>query len=74
MQELFNDLKIRLAEIAHLGQSLAVLGWDQQTYMPSGGAVGRGNQMAILGKIAQEYSISPELGEIIEKLKKYLKR
>ena len=72
MKELFDDLKNRLAEIAHLGHSLAVLGWDQQTYMPSDGAAGRGDQMAILGKIIQEYSISPELGELISKLKEHL--
>ena len=72
MKELFNKLKESLAEISHLQNSAAVLGWDQQTYMPKNVAVARGNQLAILGKIIQEYSISPDLGEIIEKLKGYL--
>ena len=31
----------RTAEIRDLNAALAVLGWDQQVYMPSGAAAGR---------------------------------
>ena len=31
----------RCAEIRDLNAALAVLGWDQQVYMPSGAAAGR---------------------------------
>ena len=72
MSELLVKLKESLSEIVNLQNAAAVLGWDQQTYMPSGGAVSRGNQLAMLGKIAQEYAISPELGELISKLKEEL--
>ena len=32
------ELRHRLAEIGDLGAAGAVLGWDQATYMPAGGA------------------------------------
>ena len=48
MTEQFNKLKNLLGEIYDLNAALAVLGWDQQTYMPSGGAEERGNAMATL--------------------------
>jgi len=32
------ELKTRLAEVYDLNAAAAVLGWDQATYMPSGGA------------------------------------
>ncbi|MFC2064719.1 carboxypeptidase M32 [Chloroflexota bacterium] len=72
MKKLYSKLLQSLAEISHLQNSAAVLGWDQQTYMPKSGAESRGNQLAILGKIIQEYAISPGLGELLEKLKGFL--
>ena len=41
-------LKTRMARIARLGQIQSLLGWDQQTYMPPGGAAARGEQSAAL--------------------------
>ena len=49
----------------------ALLGWDQQTYMPPGGAEGRGNQLALLGRLIHERATSPELGKLLEDLKPY---
>ena len=67
MQELFNQLKDKLADISNLSRAMGLLGWDQQTYMPPAAAESRGDQLALLGKLAQEMSISPELGGKIEK-------
>ena len=72
MQELLNKLKDKLADISNLSRTIAVLGWDQQTYMPPAAAEGRGNQMALIGKLTQEMSISPELGKLIDDLKKFI--
>ena len=52
MQDKLNELKAILAEVSDLGKAEAILSWDQQTYMPRGGAEARGNQMGTLGKIA----------------------
>ena len=40
------ELERRLSEIADLGSAGAVLGWDQATYMPAGGAAGRSPRRA----------------------------
>jgi len=72
MKEQLNKLKEKLAEISNISRSIGLLGWDQQTYMPPAAAESRGNQMATLGKFAQEMSISPELGRIIDDLKRFL--
>jgi carboxypeptidase Taq len=71
MNKDFQELKARLADIADLNQAAALLGWEQQTYMPSGAAESRGNQQAIIGRLVQEWSTSPELGKLLERLKPY---
>ena len=62
------QLKERLAEIADLQGAVAVLEWDQQTYMPPGGAAGRAEQMATLHKLAHEKFIAPEIGALLADL------
>jgi carboxypeptidase Taq len=39
----------------------AVLGWDQQTYMPRGGAGFRGEQLALLAKLCHERATDPRI-------------
>jgi carboxypeptidase Taq len=69
MKKKIERLKTILAEISDLNYSSALLGWDQQTYMPSGGAEARGNQLALLGRLAHERSTSSELGRLLDELK-----
>lgn len=71
MEEKIQQLKTILAEIADLNYASALLGWDQQTYMPPGGAEGRGNQLALLGRLAHERGTSPELGKLLDELGPY---
>jgi carboxypeptidase Taq len=71
MKDKFAQLKTLAAEIVDLGQAAAVLAWDQQTNMPPGGAEARANQLAYLGKLAQEKAISPEIGKLLEVLLPY---
>jgi carboxypeptidase Taq len=71
MEEKLATLKTKLAEIVDLAGAGAILGWDQQTYMPPGAAEARGNQQAILGRVVQEWSTAPELGKLLEDLKPY---
>ncbi len=53
-------LETHLAEIKALSDAAALLGWDQQTYMPSGGADGRAAQMAALSFVIHEKMTGPE--------------
>ena len=68
MQDKLNELKTRLAEVADLNGAAAVLGWDQATYMPSGGAAARGRQMATLSGLAQEKFTDPAIGKLLDEL------
>jgi carboxypeptidase Taq len=47
-------LKTRLAQITDLESAAAVLSWDQQTYMPPGGAEARAEQLATLARLSHE--------------------
>jgi len=69
MSEKLDQLKETLGEVADLRNAAGLLGWDQQTYMPPGGAEARGNQLATLGKLAQIKFISPEVGKLLEDLR-----
>jgi carboxypeptidase Taq len=71
MKEKIQQLRTMLEEISDLNYASALLGWDQQTYMPPGGAEARGNQLALLGRLAHERSSSVELGKILEELIPY---
>ena len=53
MQKL-NALKDRLGDVHNLRTAMGLLGWDQQTCMPPGGAGTRAAQMGTLSKIAHE--------------------
>ena len=55
----------RTAEIRDLNAALAVLGWDQQVYMPSGAAAGRAAQLETLTVIVHEKSTDPAYGALI---------
>lgn len=68
MEAKLNELKNRLAEVSDLGSAAAVLGWDQATYMPAGGADARGRQMATLSSLAQTKFTDPEVGRLLDAL------
>src|SRR5262245_59105844 len=62
------DLKQRLAEIYDLTAAGSVLGWDEATYMPKGGAPARGRQSALLRRLAHERLVDPALGRVLDRL------
>src|SRR5690349_16989175 len=62
----YKALIARLAELKHLETSLAVLSWDQQCYMPHGGAQERAEQMALLRRMQHEMFTAAETGRLLE--------
>ncbi len=66
----YEAYKTHLARMADLEYSLAVLGWDQETYMPEKGADFRAQQTSTLSGIAHGMSIDKGLGELLKKLDK----
>lgn len=69
MPESFKRLRELLGVVSDIGHSAAVLGWDQQTHMPPGGAGARAMQLATLSRLAHEHFVSDELQEALDKAK-----
>jgi len=62
MGKRLEELREQLGVVADLQAASGVLGWDQQTYMPSGGAPGRAMQLSTLSRLAHERFVSDEMG------------
>ncbi len=71
MQKKLNELKTILAEVADLQAATALLGWDQQTYMPRGSAEGRGYQTGTLSTLAHKIFTAPQVGRLLDALQPY---
>jgi carboxypeptidase Taq len=67
----FNELKLKLAIVHDLNMAGAVLSWDNETYMPPGGAEARAQQMGTLNSLAHEKFTSDEIGKLLDELKEY---
>ncbi len=65
MNTKLEQLKARLAEYTNLDRAKSVLSWDQQTFMPRGGAHERARQIATVSKIAHEILTSEETGDLL---------
>jgi carboxypeptidase Taq len=65
------ELKRRLQEASDIASACAVLGWDQATYMPKGGAAARARQSAILSRLVHERFTAPAVGKLLDGLMRY---
>lgn len=65
VQDLIEDLR----RVSTIGSALALLGWDQETQMPQGGAASRAEMIGALTEIVHERSISEAMGERIARAK-----
>ncbi len=66
--ELMDDLVTRLRQTAVLGSCSAVLGWDEQTYLPAGGAEQRAEQLGLLAGLAHQRATDPAIGELLSQI------
>lgn len=64
----FKELLEILATVADLERASAVLHWDQETYMPPGGAVDRAASLATLARLGHETFVQPRVGQLLERL------
>jgi carboxypeptidase Taq len=71
MEDKLQALKTRLMEINDLDSAGSVLSWDQETYMPPGGAAARARQLGTLSRLAHEKLIDPAIGKLLEELRPY---
>lgn len=68
MEQKIDSLKKILNEVADLSAAASVLSWDQQTYMPEGGAEDRGDVLATLSSLAHSRFTSEEVGRLLDEL------
>ncbi|MFN2148941.1 MAG: carboxypeptidase M32 [Anaerolineales bacterium] len=73
MTDNLEKLRELLGLVSDLGHAAALLGWDQQTYMPPGGAGARAMQLATLSTLAHDHFVSDEMGAAIEGAKSEVK-
>lgn len=64
----YEDFVNRMRRIADVKYSLAVLQWDQETYLPAKGGNLRAQQMATLSEIAHEQFTNEPLGMLLNEL------
>ncbi len=62
----FARLKNRLNTITDLGAAAAVLGWDQETYMPHGAVGVRAEQLATLSSLVHAMSTDAEMVALVD--------
>lgn len=66
-----DELRSRLAEVADLSKAAALLEWDQQVMMPSGGGSARAEHIATVRRLAHERFTDDEVGELLDALAPY---
>ncbi len=64
-EQAYNELIATHREIAILGSCESLLGWDERTYMPRGGAEGRSRQVALLSGLVHERFTDKKIGELL---------
>ena len=67
-QRAYEDLIGRWKQLHVLESCAAVLGWDERTYMPRGGAAHRAEQHALLAGMAHERATAPGVGELLSRI------
>lgn len=65
--EVYPELLRRARDIAVAQSCAAVLGWDQQTYLPPAGADFRGEQLAFLAALAHQKLTDPGYGDLLDR-------
>ena len=63
--DVYTELCSLKREAATLSSVAHLLGWDQETYMPSGGTAARAEQSSLLAGLIHEHETSARLGELI---------
>ena len=65
-RDAYDALTTRSRERALLASCSALLGWDEQTYLPRGGSSYRGDQMALLAGLHHDRATDQALGDLLE--------
>ena len=61
----YAELTALLREASTIGSVSALLGWDQETYMPAGASAARAGQAALMARVHHERVTDPRVGELL---------
>src|SRR5690606_28543149 len=61
----YDQLIAESKEIALLGSTASVLGWDEQTYMPAGAAPLRADQFSLIARLAHERHTGQRFADLL---------
>ncbi len=64
-QKAYEELIKRVREASLLSSCAGVLGWDERTYMPRGGAKHRADQLSLLAGMTHQMFVDPKIGELL---------
>ena len=67
-EDLEQSLRAQISELRHLDQTIALLGWDEETVLPPAGRAERGEQLATLEGIRHAMLVSDRLGDLVEEV------
>ena len=67
-RELYETYRQHMRKLADVRSALALMQWDQETYLPVKGAGFRAQQVATLSEIAHELVTAEKLGSLLESL------
>ena len=67
-EDLEQSLRAQISELRHLDQTIALLGWDEETLLPPAGRAERGQQLATLEGIRHKLLASDRLGDLVEEV------
>lgn len=71
MQDKLQELRARIAPAVDLTGVSEGLLWDQETYMPEGGAEARADQLATIEELIHRYMADEAVGRLLEELEPY---
>jgi carboxypeptidase Taq len=67
-EQAYAELIRRMKERALLASCESLLGWDERTYMPRGGASLRADQLGLLARLTHEMLTSPPMGMLLDEV------
>lgn len=62
-EKAYDELRKEMRETSTLASIGSLLGWDEHTYMPPGGAENRANQSSLIARMVHERATAPKIGE-----------
>ena len=65
MTRAYRELEARFGRLGAVEEAIAVLHWDAAAMMPSGGAGGRAEQLAVLRVLAHQMLCAPEMADLL---------